>query len=107
MEDRQKKNRQRVKPPPKIAEHCYTKHEVDVLIEEAIDDAIRKHNRNASIVSMILGFIFLAAFLDGFFRTIGLIPPFMGKDVNLLKDIVELVRDEVLNKIQSIPIPNV
>ena len=107
MEDRQKKNRQRVKPPPKIAEHCYTKHEVDVLIEEAIDDAIRKHNRNASIVSMILGFIFLAAFLDGFFRTIGLIPPFMGIDVNLIKNIVESVKDDVLNKVSSLPIPSV
>ena len=34
---------------------------------------------------MALGIVFLALFMDGFFRAIGLIPPFMGIDINLLK----------------------
>jgi|TARA_B100000900_G_scaffold344093_1_gene308086 hypothetical protein len=74
-------------------EHCYTKQEVDRLIEKAIEDAIRKHNRNASLISMCLGIIFIALFAEGFFRVIGMIPPFMGIDVSLIKDIVEKVRE--------------
>ena len=74
-------------------EHCYTKQEVDRLIEKAIEDAIRKHNRNASLISMCLGIIFIALFAEGFFRVIGMIPPFMGIDVSLIKDIVEKVKE--------------
>lgn len=74
-------------------EHCYTKQDVDKLIEKAIEDAIRKHNRNASLISMCLGIIFIALFAEGFFRVIGMIPPFMGIDVSLIKDIVEKVRE--------------
>ena len=43
-----------------------------------IDAAITQHNRNASMISMVLGIIFLALFVDGFFRTIGMIPPSWG-----------------------------
>jgi hypothetical protein len=74
-------------------EHCYTKQEVDDLIEKAIEDAIRKHNRNASLISMCLGLVFIALFAEGFFRVIGMIPPFMGIDVSLMKDIVEKVKE--------------
>ena len=74
-------------------EHCYTKQEVDDLIEKAIEDAIRKHNRNASLISMCLGIVFIALFAEGFFRVIGMIPPFMGIDVSLIKDIVEKVKE--------------
>ena len=74
-------------------EHCYTKQEVDHLIEKAIEDAIRKHNRNASLISMCLGLVFIALFAEGFFRVIGMIPPFMGIDVSLIKDIVEKVKE--------------
>ena len=74
-------------------EHCYTKQEVDDLIEKAIEDAIRKHNRNASLISMCLGLVFIALFAEGFFRVIGMIPPFMGIDVSLIKDIVEKVKE--------------
>ena len=74
-------------------EHCYTKQEVDDLIEKAIEDAIRKHNRNASLISMCLGVVFIALFAEGFFRVIGMIPPFMGIDVSLMKDIVEKVKE--------------
>ncbi len=62
-----------------------------------IDDAIRQHNRNASMISMVLGIIFFALFADGFFRVIGMIPPFLGIDVNIIKEVVR----EVIEKIQS------
>ena len=62
-----------------------------------IDAAITQHNRNASMISMVLGIIFLALFADGFFRTIGMIPPFLGIDVSIIKEVVQ----EVLEKIQS------
>ncbi len=78
-------------------EHCYTKQEVDELIKTAIEDAIRKHNRNAATISMILGIIFLALFAEGFFRVMGMIPPFLGIDASVIGDIVEKVKQEVLN----------
>ena len=76
-----------------IPEHNATKAEV----QEMIDDAIRQHNRNASMISMVLGIIFFALFADGFFRVIGMIPPFLGIDVNIIKEVVR----EVIEKIQS------
>jgi len=63
--------------------------------QEMIDAAIRQHNRNASIISMFLGIIFLALFVDGFFRVIGMIPPFMGIDVNILHEVIDKVKEEV------------
>ena len=60
-------------------------------VQDMIDGAIRRHNRNASIVSIILGWIMLAAFMDGLLRLLGLIPPFMGLDINLLPRIAELI----------------
>ena len=71
--------------------HYTTKEEV----KELIDAAINQHNRNASIISMFLGIIFLALFAEGFFRVIGLIPPFMGIDVNVLHEVVEKVKSEL------------
>tara|TARA_A200000159_G_scaffold99353_1_gene92125 strand:- start:534 stop:785 length:252 start_codon:yes stop_codon:yes gene_type:complete len=71
--------------------HYITKEECEQMIE----DAIRQHNRNASIISMCLGIIFLALFAEGFFRVIGMIPPFMGIDVNMMQDIIDRVREEV------------
>lgn len=53
-------------------------------VQELIDEAIRKHNRNASMISTALGLFFLAAFVDGFLRAIGEIPPFLGININLL-----------------------
>ena len=82
-------------------EHCYTKAEVDRLIKDAIDDAMRKHNRNASIISMCLGILFLAAFVDGFLRVIGIIPPFMGIDVNILHEVIDRVKEEVFRVLPS------
>jgi hypothetical protein len=44
-------------------------------VREMIDDAIRKHNRNASIISMCVGWVVLALFAEGLLRLIGVIPP--------------------------------
>ncbi len=51
--------------------HVVTKEQV----QEMIDDAIRKHNRNASIISMCVGWIVLALFAEGLLRLIGVIEP--------------------------------
>ena len=43
--------------------------------QEMIDAAIRQHNRNASIISMCVGWVVLALFAEGLLRLIGTIPP--------------------------------
>jgi predicted nucleic acid-binding Zn ribbon protein len=43
--------------------------------QEMIDTAIRRHNRNASIISMCVGWVVLALFAEGLLRLIGTIPP--------------------------------
>jgi len=55
-------------------------HEQEELVtrsecQEMIDAAIRKHNRNASIISMCVGWVVLALFAEGLLRLIGVIPP--------------------------------
>ena len=52
-------------------EHYVTKEEC----QEMIDDAIRKHNRNAAIISMCVGWVVLALFAEGLLRLIGVIDP--------------------------------
>jgi hypothetical protein len=44
-------------------------------VKEMIDAAIRRHNRNASIISMCVGWVVLALFAEGLLRLIGVIPP--------------------------------
>ena len=44
-------------------------------VREMIDDAIRRHNRNASIISMCVGWVVLALFAEGLLRLVGAIPP--------------------------------
>jgi hypothetical protein len=44
-------------------------------VQEMIDDAIRRHNRNASIISMCVGWVVLSLFAEGLLRLIGVIPP--------------------------------
>ena len=44
-------------------------------VQEMIDAAIRKHNRNAGMISMFVGFFVLALFSEGLLRLIGVIPP--------------------------------
>jgi len=55
-------------------------HEQEELItrsecQEMIDAAIRRHNRNASIISMCVGWVVLSLFAEGLLRLIGVIPP--------------------------------
>ena len=89
----------------KILPHlCYTKEEVDILIRAAVEEAraideasMAKHNRAATIISMILGFTCLALFVHGLLRILGIIPPFMDLDVNILDDIAEKTKTIVEN----------
>jgi|TARA_B100000035_G_scaffold286836_1_gene271431 hypothetical protein len=46
-------------------------------VQEMIDDAIRRHNRNAGIISMCVGWVVLALFAEGLLRLIGVIPPLL------------------------------
>ena len=89
----------------------YTKEEVDNLIAEALaeakridEESMRKHNRDATVISMILGFTALALFVDGLLRLLGIIPPFMGIDIDLLDRIVEKVEVDVIDKIRQVPL---
>jgi hypothetical protein len=46
-------------------------------VREMIDAAIRKHNRNASIISACVGWVVLALFAEGLLRLVGVIPPLL------------------------------
>ena len=81
----------------------YTKAEVDKMVADALDEAraideksMAEHNFKATIISMILGFICLALFLDGTLRLLGIIPPFMDIDISIVDKIAEKVETEVL-----------
>ena len=87
----------------KIKSLCYTKEEVDAMIDAAVaearaidDESMRKHNRDATIISMILGFTCLALFLDGTLRLLGIIPPFLDIDISIVDKIAEKVESEVV-----------
>tara|TARA_R100000152_G_C6768873_1_gene194486 strand:- start:1428 stop:1652 length:225 start_codon:yes stop_codon:yes gene_type:complete len=67
--------------------------EVDEMIKEAIDFAMAKHNRNATLISMALGFIIMAAFIDGLLRVLGIIPPFLDIDVSIIQKIIDKLLD--------------
>ena len=86
----------------------YTKKEVDAMIADALAEAraideasMRKHNRDATIISMILGFTVLALFVDGLLRILGIIPPFMDIDVDIIDDIIERVETDVMPMVQD------
>ncbi len=81
----------------------YTKAEVDKMVADALEEAraideksMADHNFKATIISMVLGFICLALFVDGLLRILGIIPPFMDLDVNVIDDIIEKVESDVL-----------
>ena len=95
----------------KITKYAYTKGEVDALIDAAVDRAVAearrideesmaKHNREATVISMILGFTTLALFVDGLLRMLGIIPPFMDIDVNILNKI----ETDIIDKIRQVPV---
>jgi hypothetical protein len=46
-------------------------------VREMIDAAIRRHNRNASIISMCVGWVVLSLFAEGLLRLVGVIPPLL------------------------------
>ena len=102
----------------KIRKYTYTKEEVDVLISAAVKEAVKeakrideesmaKHNREATVISMILGFTTLALFVDGLLRMLGIIPPFMDLEVNILERIVERVETDVIDKVRQVPIQKI
>ena len=89
----------------------YNKQEVDAMIAEAVEEARRideasmaKHNREATIISMILGFTALALFVDGLLRILGIIPPFMHLDVNIIDKVADRVETDFIDKIRQVPI---
>ena len=94
-----------------IKQLCYTKEEVDSMIEFAVEEARRideasmaKHNREATIISMILGLTALALFVDGLLRILGIIPPFMHLDVNIIDKVADRVETDVIDKIRQVPL---
>ena len=98
----------------KIRKYTYTKEEVKILLEaavkEAVDEARRiddesmaKHNRDATVISMILGFTTLALFVDGLLRMLGIIPPFMHLDVNIL----DKIETDIIDRIKQVPIQRI
>ena len=98
----------------KINKYAYTKEEGDVLIAAAVKEAVdqareideesmAKHNRDATVISMILGFTTLALFVDGLLRMLGIIPPFMHLDVNIL----DKIETDIIDKIRQVPIQKI
>ena len=98
-----------------ILGNFYTKAEVDAMVAEAVEEARRideasmaKHNREATIISMILGFTALALFVDGLLRILGIIPPFMHLDVNVIDQVKNQIEtdilDDVIDKVRQVPI---
>ena len=95
----------------KIRKYTYTKEEVRILLEAAVKEAVdearkideesmAKHNRDATVLSMIFGFTTLALFVDGLLRMLGVIPPFMHLDVNIL----DKIETDIIDKIKQVPI---
>ena len=95
----------------KIRKYTYSKEEVDALIADAVKEAVAeatrideesmaKHNRDATVISMILGFTTLALFVDGLLRMLGIIPPFMHLDVNIL----DKIETDIVDKIKQVPV---
>jgi len=91
-----------------ILGNFYTKAEVDAMVAEAVEEARRideasmaKHNREATVISMILGFTCLALFVDGLLRILGIIPPFAGLDVDIIDQIVDRVETDIMPQLQK------
>ena len=89
-----------------IRQVSYTKAEVDKMVADALEEAraideksMADHNFKATIISMILGFICLALFVDGLLRILGIIPPFMDLDVNVIDDVIDKVRQIPIKKL--------
>ena len=98
----------------RIKQYTYTKAEVDRMINHAVsvavaeaqridEESMKKHNRDATVISMILGFTTLALFVDGLLRMLGIIPPFMHIDINIL----ERIETDIIDKIKQVPIQKI
>ena len=98
----------------KITKYAYTKEEVDLLLNAAVEKAVAearrideesmaKHNRDATVISMILGFTTLALFVDGLLRMLGIIPPFMDLDVNIL----DKIETDIIDRVKQVPIQKI
>ena len=102
----------------KIRKYTYTKEQVDVMISAAVKEAVAeaveeakkideesmaKHNRDATVISMILGFTTLALFVDGLLRMLGIIPPFMDLDVNIL----DKIETDIIDRVRLVPIQKI
>ena len=79
-------------------------------VKEAVEEAKRideesmaKHNRDATVISMILGFTTLALFVDGLLRMLGIIPPFMDLNVNIL----DKIETDIIDKVKQVPIQKI
>ena len=95
----------------KITKYAYTKEEVDLLLNAAVEkavaearrideEAMAKHNRDATVISMILGFTTLALFVDGLLRMLGIIPPFMEIDINIL----DKIETDIIDRVRQVPV---
>ena len=102
----------------KIRKYTYTKEEVNILLDAAVKEAVdearkideesmAKHNRDATVLSMILGFTALALFVDGLLRLLGVIPPFMDIDIDVLDKVVDRVETDVIDRIRQVPIQKI
>ena len=102
----------------KIRKVAYTKQEVNIMIDRAVKVAVEearridaesmaKHNRDATVISMILGFTALALFVDGLLRLLGIIPPFMQIDIDVLDKIVDRVENDVIDRVRQVPIQKI
>ena len=98
----------------KIRKYTYTKEEVDMLISAAVKEAVEeakrideesmaKHNRDATVISMVLGFTTLALFVDGLLRMLGIIPPFMEIDINIL----DKIETDIIDRVKQVPIQKI
>ena len=64
------------------------------------EESMAKHNREATVISMILGFTTLALFVDGLLRMLGIIPPFMEIDINIL----DKIETDIIDRVKQVPI---
>ena len=64
------------------------------------EESMAKHNRDATVISMILGFTTLALFVDGLLRMLVIIPPFMDLDVNIL----DKIETDITDRVKQVPI---
>ena len=83
---------------------------IDAAVEKAVaearkidEESMAKHNRDATVISMILGFTTLALFVDGLLRMLGIIPPFMEIDINIL----DKIETDIVDRIKQVPIQKI